>query len=265
MPIVKGKSSAKRGKPQNKLLGFLRRPASKAGSKPAGKSARAPEPPPPAESVPTFWDGLSAERKLDVVGVILAIVGLLILLTLFASSRSDFTGNFVRILSQLIGWGIYVLPIALIGFGLWLILRNVEKIPPLSLERSVGGILLFVWLLTAMHSIIAQPEMAQVAAMDGAGGGYIGGVFERVLWFGLGSAGAFIALAAWMLIALVMILDITVRDLFRWVGPLMIRLKSLLNKPLSPQSGPETGAPENGFLPLTETPVLAPETVSESA
>ena len=265
MPIVKGKSSAKRGKPQNKLLGFLRRPASKAGSKPAGKSARAPEPPPPAESAPTFWDGLSAERKLDVVGVILAIVGLLILLTLFASSRSDFTGNFVRILSQLIGWGIYVLPIALIGFGLWLILRNVEKIPPLSLERAVGGVLLFVWLLTAMHSIIAQPEMAQVAAMDGAGGGYIGGVFERVLWFGLGSAGAFIALTAWMLIALVMILDMTVRDLFRWVGPLMIRLKSLLNKPLSPQPGPETGTPENGFLPLTETPVLAPETVSESA
>ncbi len=264
MPIIKGKLSAKKGKPRNKIFGFLRRPAPKAGSKTAGKSARAPKPP-PTESAPTFWDSLSAERKLDVVGVILSVIGLLILLTLFASSRSSLTGGFVRILSQLIGWGIYILPVALIGFGLWLILRNVERIPPLSLERAVGGILLFVWLLTAMHSIIADPQMAQVAAMDGAGGGYIGGVLERVLWFGLGPGGAFIALAAWMLIALVMILDMTVKDLFRWVGPLVTRLKALLSKPLAPQSGLEAGALENGFLPLRETPVLAPEATSSAA
>ena len=262
MPIVKGKSSAKRGKPQNKFLGFLRKPAPKTSSKAAGKSGRASQPASTAESPPTFWDSLSAERKLDVVGVILSVVGLLILLILFASSRSALTGSFVRILSQLIGWGIYVLPIALIGFGLWLILRNVEKIPPLSLERTVGGVLLFVWLLTAMHSIIAQPEAAQVAAMDGAGGGYIGGVFERVLWFSLGPLGAVIALAAWLLIALVMSLDITVKDLFRWIAPLMTRLKALLSKPFTPQSGLGAGAPENGFLPLTETPVLAPEAAS---
>jgi len=264
MPIVKSKSSAKKGKPQNKILGFLRRPALKASSKAAGKSTRAPEPP-PKESAPTFWDNLSAERKLDVVGVILSVIGLLILLTLFASSRSALTGSFVRILSQFIGWGIYVLPVALIGFGLWLVLRNIERIPPLSLERAVGGLLLFVWLLTAMHSIIAQPEMAQAAAMDGAGGGYIGGVIERILWFGLGPWGAGITLAAWMLISLAMILDMTVKDLFRWIGPLMARLKALLSKPPPPQSGLEAGASENGFLPLTETPVLAPEATSSAA
>ena len=37
-----------------------------------------------------------------------------------------------------------------------------------------------------MHSIIAQPVMADAAALDGAGGGYIGGLFERLLFFGLG-------------------------------------------------------------------------------
>lgn len=262
MPIIKGKPSTS-AKPQNKsILPFSRKPALKSSSKAAGKSARAPEP----ESAPTFWDSLSAERKLDVVGVILAVIGILILLTLFASSRSSITGGFVRILGQLIGWGIYVLPVALIGFGLWLVLRNVERIPPLSLERAVGSILLFIWLLTAMHSIIADPQMAQVAAMDGAGGGYIGGVFERVLWFGLGSLGAFIALTAWLLIALIMILDVTVKDLFRWFGPLMARLKTLLDKtrrkPLTPPLGLEAGAPENGFLPLTEPSVLAPESTS---
>jgi len=261
MPIIKGKP-AKRAKPQSRFI--LPFGGKKPASKSAGKSKRAPEPP-PKDSAPTFWDSLSAERKLDVVGVILSVVGLLILLTLFASSRSSLTGGFVRILSQLIGWGIYILPVALIGFGLWLILRNIEHIPPLSLERAIGGILLFVWLLTAMHSIIADPQMAQVAARDGAGGGYVGGILERVLWFALGPGGAFIALAAWMLIALVMILDITVKDLFRWIDPLMARLGALLSKPLAPQSGLETGTTENGFLPLTETPVLAPEATSSTA
>ena len=50
-----------------------------------------------------------------------------------------------------------------------------------------------------MHSIIAAPEMASVAARDGAGGGYIGGFFERILWFGLGPVGLVVALLAWML------------------------------------------------------------------
>jgi S-DNA-T family DNA segregation ATPase FtsK/SpoIIIE len=264
MPIVKGKSSSKKGKPQNKILGFFRKPAPKQSSKSAGRSARAPQPEPEApQAQQSFWDRLSNERKLDVVGVILAVIGLLIFLILLSSSRSSLTGNFVRVLGQLIGWGIYVLPVGLIGFGLWLILRNIEKIPPLSLERAVGGILLFVWLLTTMHSIIADPTMAQAAAMDGAGGGYIGGVFERVLFFGLGSAGAFVALLAWMVIALVMILDITVKDLFRWAGPMMARIKSLLIKPS--QSGPNADSPENGFLPLTETPALAPEVVEGAA
>jgi len=189
-----------------------------------------------------------------VIGVILSVVGILILLTLFASSRSAITGSLIRILGQLIGWGIYVLPIALIGFGLWLILRKIERIPPLSLERTVGSILLFLWLLTALHTLIADPEMAQVAALDGAGGGYIGGLFERVLWFGLGPWGAMIALTAWVLIALTMVLDVTIRDLFRWVGPLTIRIKTLLNKRLTPHTGPEAGAATNGFTPLTQTP-----------
>ncbi len=154
------------------------------------------------------------------IGIILAILGILILLTLFASSRSAITGGIIRLLGQLVGWGVYVLPVGLIVFGLWLILRKIERIPPLSLERAVGSILLFLWLLTVLHSLIAAPEMALIAAQDGVGGGYMGSLFERVLWFGLGAWGLVIVLIAWILIALTMILDVTIEDLFRWVGPL---------------------------------------------
>ena len=191
------------------------------------RSAKAAQPP----SV-SFWDSLSPERKLDVVGVLLAIFGILILLTLFASSRSAFTSWFITRLGQLIGWGIYVLPIGLILFGLWLVLRKIERIPPLSLERAVGSVLLFLWLLTLLHAVIAQPEVAQVAAQDGAGGGYIGSLFERLLWFGLGPLGAIITLIAWLLIALTMILDMTLRDLFSWVGPVAASVWRAVGSPL---------------------------------
>jgi DNA segregation ATPase FtsK/SpoIIIE, S-DNA-T family len=259
MPLLKPFSAPKKtGKSQGRTLPSKAGTRSKSPARGKGPVAPAPE--------PSLWERLSPERKLDVVGVILAVAGILILLTLFASSRSAITGGFIRVLGQLIGWGIYILPIALVLFGVWLILRKIERIPALSLERAVGSILLFLWLLTSMHAIIAEPEMAQVAALDGAGGGYIGGVFERVLWFGLGSWGATIALVAWLLVALTMVLDMTVRDLFRWIGPLSARIKAVLDKRFAPRTAPETEAQTNGYTPLPpQTPALGPTPLSDPA
>ena len=150
----------------------------------------------------------------------MAVVGLLILLILFSAQRSALTGNMMRVLRQIFGWGIYILPVALIVMGLWLILRRIEKLPPLSLERATGIILFFLWLLAAMHSIIATPDMAGQAAIDGAGGGYVGSLFERAMFNSFGTGGAVVALLAWLLITMTMIFDISVQDLFRWVRPL---------------------------------------------
>src|SRR5258708_38767902 len=102
----KGKSAAARVSP---------------GSRPV---ARAPLAPPPLE--PTLWESLSPERKLDIYGILLAVAGILIGLTLFASSRSAITGSFLRFLGHLIGWGIYILPVGFIPTRMWIILRQIE-------------------------------------------------------------------------------------------------------------------------------------------
>src|SRR5512141_1633892 len=154
-----------------------------AASKRAAKPKAASRPAPPS---PSWWESLSPERRLDVIGIILAVVGIIILLTLIASSRSVISATFIRLLSQLLGWGVYALPLALLGFGMWLILRKIDRIPTLSVERSVGIVLAYVWILTLFHAIIAAPGAAMAAAYDAAGGGYIGAVFERLLWFSLG-------------------------------------------------------------------------------
>jgi len=147
-PVPTSKSG---GKPKGKTA-----PSSQAKSKtPAakGKSASRVSAPPIPVSV-SWWNSLSAERKLDVVGAVMSVVGILILLVLFSAQRSALTGSMIHAFSQMLGWGIYILPVALIVMGLWLILRRIEKLPPLSLERATGIILFFLWLLTLMHSII---------------------------------------------------------------------------------------------------------------
>jgi S-DNA-T family DNA segregation ATPase FtsK/SpoIIIE len=179
----------------------------------------------------------------------LAIAGILILLTLVASSRSALTGGMIFVLGHLVGWGLYILPAVLMLFGIWLILRKIERIPPLSLERTVGSILLFVWLLTVIDTIIPAPEIAQVAARDSGGGGLIGGLFGHVLWNALGPAGMVIALVAWLLISLTMVLDTTLQDLFNWIGPVLLKVERVLHQPVGSRPGAETLAQTNGLTP----------------
>ncbi len=242
-------SKSKKRKPQRKTP-----PKAKAQARAKPSNQSKPPEPELIPREPSLWARLSSERKLDLTGIILAVVGILILLTLFASSRSALTADAILLLARTFGWGLYVLPIALFIFGIWLILRRNERLPALSLERTAGSILLFVWLLTIMHSIIAQPVMADAAALDGAGGGYIGGLFERLLFFGLGFGGAIIALMAWLLIALTMTLDITIQDLFRWIGTAFVQLKSLVLKPTPLPTSTGADAQTNDYTPLKETP-----------
>jgi hypothetical protein len=105
------------------------------------------------------------------VGAIMALVGLMTALILFSAQRSAVTGSMLRLLSQMVGWGIYVLPFGLIVMGLWLILRRIEKLPPLSLERATGFILFFLWLLAVLLPPqkwqILQPSMAPEAVSLG--------------------------------------------------------------------------------------------------
>ena len=255
MPLIKPFSPAKSSRKRRKSGSARKSTTSKRAARPAAR----PE--------PSFWERLSPERKLDVIGVVLAVAGILIVLTLMASSRSFVTSSFIRLLSQLFGWGVYILSGGLIAFGLWLILRKIERIPALSLERAVGIVLAYLWLLTLLNAIIAAPELALAAAGDGVGGGYIGAVLQRLLWFGLGSWGAVIALAAWLLIALTMILDVTVREMFAWLGPIGSRLRARLSEWRRARGTPAAGSQPaitstNGYTPLAASAQQAQSTTA---
>jgi len=232
----------------------------KGSGKPASRK-KAHHPEPEVVSV-SWWETLTPERRLDVVGAIMAVVGLLTSLVLFSAQKSAVTGSMVRVVGQFLGWGIYVLPFALIVMGLWLVLRRIEKLPPLSLERATGIILFFIWLQAAMHSTFVPLEAAEQAALAGWGGGYIGSLLERALFNSFGVGGAWVILLAWLVITVTMIFDISVEDLFRWVSPVIAKVREMIarqrtqtTQPFSPE-GAEVAS--NGYTPLNRPePVVA--------
>lgn len=161
-----------------------------------------------------WFKRISAERWLDVLGVVLALVGLLTVLSLLSAERSAVTGLWVNWLRQAAGWGAFALPLALIAAGLWLVFRRIERLPAPSAERVTGVVLLYLNLLGWIH-FLANGGWELAAA--GQGGGYIGSVIRWALVRALGPAGAAVVLAAWLLISLALTLDVSIPELFKWI------------------------------------------------
>lgn len=261
MPLLKPSTPPKKNtKPARKILPF------KKGEAPRNK--RAPHKTPPPSREPSWWATLTDERKLDVVGIILAFIGIVIFLGLISANRSPVIGGAISFLSQIFGWGFYILPLGLLIFGLWLVFRKIERIPALTLERAVGSLILFLWLLTVLHSFVATAETAEAVALTGAGGGALGGLFQRILSAGLGGGGSLVALLAWLIIGIAVTLDKPVSELFFWLPPLTVKLRQALNKTSAPHASrpldPASAATED-FTPIDASAMPAVTTSAVSA
>jgi S-DNA-T family DNA segregation ATPase FtsK/SpoIIIE len=198
------------------------------------------------------------------VGIVMVLVGLATTLILFSAQQSDFTGSLLLFLRQAIGWGVYILPIGMIIMGFWLIFRRIEKLPRLSLERFIGLVLLFLWLLTVMQAIVPV-EMRAEAASEGIGGGYVGNFFASFLYNAFGTLGVAVILLAWLLLTITMIFSVSVQDLFRWVPPLIAVFrrwmgKTLESRPAKASAPAKAEVASNGFTPLNRPkPVVSHE------
>ncbi len=217
---------------------------------------RTPAPAPAASS-------LSLDRKLDITGVVLALGGLLLLLLLISATRSAGAQGLLAWLGRVFGWGSYLLPAAFISIGLWLILRNFQRIPTISLERLAGLILLFLILLIALHLILlpSDSQEALEVARQGRGGGFVGAYLYLVVQGLLGVGGAAIALLALSLIALALSLDLSIAEMFRWVSPLQSRFQASRDRLLARRKHPaEPNAAAQTPVYPPEIPELPPET-----
>jgi S-DNA-T family DNA segregation ATPase FtsK/SpoIIIE len=171
---------------------------------------------------------------LDIAGIISVFIGLILLLSLLSANNSAVTGGILSFFRQAFGLGVYVFPFAMLLGGLWLILRNFERIPQLTLPRGMGFTLLYLNFLTWLNFLAAvwlDPGIPPYdLASAGRGGGYVGAFFYSSLERILGVGGTAIALIAWLLVALVLAFDISVLDLFGWFAASFRRLQNSISE-----------------------------------
>ncbi len=183
--------------------------------------SRGQQPLPPA--------GMSLDRKLDIVGIILVFIGLLTALSLFSANNSDipFLSAWLTFNKQLAGWGVFGLPLAFLGIGLWLVLRKFgDRLPQVEAERLVGLVLLYLALLTSFHFAAAADKASIFDIVPtGRGGGVVGAAILWGLLTALGTAGSAVLLIAWWIIAVVLTAGLSVPEMVLAGAGLVRRLR----------------------------------------
>ena len=205
-----------------------------------------------------IWSSLTLDRKLDILGISMVLLGLLTLLSLLSSNNGWLSGGWLAIIGKSFGWGMYLLPIGLFALGLWLILRHFEQLPRLEPIRLVGLFLFFLLLLAWLH-LFSFPENQAHAfelAAQSQGGGYLGGGLVALLQPNFGWLGAAIALLAGTLIALAFTLDLSLPEMFSWMAPISEWLREkwsgLITWVATRLTKPTAEQPLNATLPATD-------------
>ena len=241
MAATRGKKTSSKKSTQSKKSGR------KSSKRSTGSTRTRKSSPKKTTSIRT---GISPERKIDLLGVGLALIGLFSLLSLFSNDLEGFWGQWNQWMSFGVGWGKILLPVGLIVIGIWLIARNVDFLPNISIERIIGIILLFINLLVIFQGF--------TLLIPGQGGGYLGSTILQALNQFLGGVGAVILIISWLLIALAMSLDLSIRELFQWTVPLSARIRERFTRKEKPASQPpiysQESLPEelqDDFTPLT--------------
>lgn len=160
---------------------------------------------------------ISADRKMDILGVLLMLVGLITMLGVVSPNSSGVIAWWSTGMSRAIGWGGLFLAILLLGVGGWLVVRRIDQIPPVSVERLAGFILLFFNILAILHVFAGGLTQAEEVSRMAKGGGVIGGLILSLLVKAFGGAGALVVLLAWLVIGLMLSLDWTAQEIFSWL------------------------------------------------
>ena len=102
---------------------------------------------------------LSLDTKLDILGIVLILVALVTLLSFLSNEQGWVTDFWLKAIKQMFGWGGYVIPIPIAAVGIWLIWRHFgDQLPPVDPLRIIGVAVVFVTVLTLIHSVTVAME-----------------------------------------------------------------------------------------------------------
>ncbi len=207
---------------------------------------------------------LSTDQKLDLVGVGLVFVALFTILSLLSAQQGSLTALWLSLLSNLFGWGMYIVPLFIGAVGLWLLLRRFgERIPWPEPEQVVGIVLGFFVALTTIHLIlhfIHPQEDLYTLARERQGGGYLGALLTALGLQAIGEIGLSLALVLLWLVVITFSAGLSPADVFRLLTGLSRSEDAALlpeaeeaAPPLVMSAPPSTPAPPKAAVTPTES------------
>lgn len=158
---------------------------------------------------------LTLDQKIDFIGGLMAVIGILSLVAFFARNNGPVTAWAAQTIGKIAGWGGFIIPVGLTIGGLYLVFRSFEHLPHLSGGRALGVILLYLDVLGWMSYIKGG---GLTTARAGLGGGFIGALIDGMLGTSLGSAGEAVVLVAWAIVSILFIVDVPLPALVAWIA-----------------------------------------------
>ena len=172
--------------------------------------------------------GLSLDTKLDILGVALVVVALALLLASLSPNQGAITGQVNELLAYHFGWGAFAVPLVMLAWGIWLLIRHFgDDAPTLQVQRVIGLAVLFITVLTFMQFVeswsynIQDPNYLTALREvylpwtyeQGRGGGLIGGEIYYFLLSNFTEWGGFALLFIPLIVGIMLSLSISAAEL----------------------------------------------------
>ena len=173
---------------------------------------------------------INEKIKNEIMGITLVALSLLCLAGLYvldlgyvssAASIGAIGQVLVQFLRALTGEGKYLFPILLAAWGVRLIIGGRVKD---SRPRLVGGVLLFITFLSALHQPLltgSNYKVVMASGLAGQGGGFIGAVGALILKSIFGRLGTWIVLGALTVISFLLATGVSLTRLLRRIGQVL--------------------------------------------
>lgn len=171
-----------------------------------------------------FQFDFSKEKVIEISGIVLLVFGFISLIMTFFAKQGSFFAKWPDFLLKQTGIFSYVIPIIMILAGAWFLLSRYEQFPVVTIPRLIGATTLIFNLITWFQFFHA-PDPTR--AVPFKGGGEVGKAIYEWFHHGLGTPGAVIMLIAWLLIALILLVNLSMPALLAW---LVIRFKNCHTK-----------------------------------
>ncbi|MFW5992182.1 MAG: DNA translocase FtsK 4TM domain-containing protein, partial [Halanaerobiaceae bacterium] len=165
------------------------------------------------------------KRKNEILGILLTALGLFSGIAIFTSSAGLVGQMLVDFYTRIIGSGCYLIPVLLSIWGIALIRLKTVKFN----TRIIGFLLSYITIFAIFHTYLYNNYPLE-SALQGIGGGYLGGGLAWVLLKLFGTLGTYIVLMSFLLIGNLLWFDVLLHSSLGKIINLFKKLMQKLNQ-----------------------------------